>query len=197
MKEKLPDDIVREEIVQAAAQVFENYGYIKSSMQDISDACGKSRSSLYYYFKNIDDVFDAFADKRLNEIFDGCRTQVHPEASLQENLVNFQLYKLNHIKTLIRRYHLAFKDLRQDLNRLFIKIRLLLNEEIAFLAQVIRWAIQKKEIKALSDEDTIFLAETIVTGLRGFEQEIFLFNRFPDFEDKLSWMVSIFYKGLK
>ncbi len=47
----------KEAILDAAAQVFEQYGYRKTSMEDISAALGISRASLYSYFENKAAVF--------------------------------------------------------------------------------------------------------------------------------------------
>ena len=47
----------KEAILDAAAQVFEQYGYRKTSMEDISAELGISRASLYSYFENKAAVF--------------------------------------------------------------------------------------------------------------------------------------------
>ncbi|MDE0756832.1 MAG: TetR/AcrR family transcriptional regulator [Pseudomonadales bacterium] len=47
----------KEAILDAAAQVFEQYGYRKTSMEDIAAMLGISRASLYSYFENKAAVF--------------------------------------------------------------------------------------------------------------------------------------------
>ncbi|EHQ28879.1 TetR/AcrR family transcriptional regulator [Mucilaginibacter paludis] len=197
MKDKVLDDKVREEIIAAATGVFETYGFIKVSMQDISSASRKGRSSLYYYFNNKTEVFDAVVEKMLKHTLELCAHSVSKDASLAQNMANFQLQKLKAIKVLVKQYYLVFRDLRHDPSLLFNKMRLLLDEEFALIDQVLRWAIEKGEIKPLSPQDSRFLGETMVVALRSFEQEIILFDRFPDFEEKLTWIVEIFCNGLK
>lgn len=48
-----------DQIVQASLAAFAQYGFQKTSMQDIADASGVSRPALYQYFKNKKSVFSA------------------------------------------------------------------------------------------------------------------------------------------
>jgi len=187
----------KEAIVLAAIKVFENYGLSKVSMLDISKACGLGRSSLYYYYKNKMEVFDAVCQKLFREIYEKSRAEVSPQQSLEVNMEKYQLKKLKEIKKVIKKHDLAFVDLKTDPSMLFTKIRVLMNEEITLLNEVLNWAMEKNEIRQISAEEQRFMAETMVTSLRSFEQEVILFDRFPDMEVKLSWLASIFSKGLK
>ena len=47
----------REAILAAASEQFKQYGYRKTSMDDIAKRMGVSRASLYSYFENKDDIF--------------------------------------------------------------------------------------------------------------------------------------------
>jgi len=45
------------EILDAASQIFADYGYKKTSMQDIGDRLGMTKSNLYLYFDNKEDLY--------------------------------------------------------------------------------------------------------------------------------------------
>ena len=45
------------EILEAAAEVFAKYGYKKSTMQDIGDRLNMTKSNLYLYFDNKEDLY--------------------------------------------------------------------------------------------------------------------------------------------
>ena len=45
------------EILKVSAEVFSEYGYKKTSMQDIGDRLGMTKSNLYIYFKNKEDLY--------------------------------------------------------------------------------------------------------------------------------------------
>lgn len=191
------EEQIKEEIITAATGVFESYGFTRVSMQDISKAVKKGRTTLYYYFGNKTEVFDAVIEKICLQIFDTCLAVIDPNASMSTNLESFYTKKLQEIKFLTKKYHLVLEDLKQQPELAAAKTRVLLEKEASVLYQMIRWAIEKKEIAELTEADSRFLTETIVTAFKSFEQEIIFFNRFPDMEAKLSWLSLIFCKGLK
>ncbi len=47
----------REEILLAAAKVFQEKGYRGTTVQDIADAVGMLKGSLYYHFANKEEIF--------------------------------------------------------------------------------------------------------------------------------------------
>jgi AcrR family transcriptional regulator len=191
------NDKVRHEIIIAATGVFETYGFDRVSMQDISKASRKGRSTLYYYFKNKMEVLDAVAEKLCGEIFARCEAQVEKEAPIEVNIENFHKQKLQETKTLTSKFHLVLEDLKKDPSMMFTKLRLYMDEEIDLIYKIITWGIEKREVADLNEEDMRFLAGTIVTAFKSFEQEILLFDRFPNMEAKLSWLAMIFCKGLR
>lgn len=53
----MTENTKRDAILEAANEQFRQYGYRKTSMDDISKRLGISRASLYSYFDNKDDIF--------------------------------------------------------------------------------------------------------------------------------------------
>ncbi|GGE45888.1 TetR family transcriptional regulator [Pedobacter psychrotolerans] len=197
MKTNVPDESVRDSIVDAALGVFERYGLHRVSMHDISVASGMGRSSLYHYFGNKMEVFDAVSKKLLEQVFIAAKKEIDTESTMAVNVSKYELKKLEGIKAMSRKYHLALIDLKQDPALLLTKMRIIIHDETKMLNDLIDRAIDRKEILPLNIEDRRFLAETIVTVFRSFEQEILIFDRFPEMEAKLFWLVSIFHKGLQ
>jgi AcrR family transcriptional regulator len=53
----------REEIVEIARGIFAKFGFRKTSMDEIAKAVKKAKSSLYYYFQNKEEVFQAVIER--------------------------------------------------------------------------------------------------------------------------------------
>ncbi|MDG2049084.1 MAG: TetR/AcrR family transcriptional regulator [Myxococcota bacterium] len=53
----------REAILIAASKLFRQYGYRRTSMEDIAQETGMSRPSIYSYFKNKDEVFRSLSER--------------------------------------------------------------------------------------------------------------------------------------
>lgn len=52
-------ELVRQEFLTKAAEVFEKKGYAQTTIQDVAQALQLSRSSLYHYFKSKDEILEA------------------------------------------------------------------------------------------------------------------------------------------
>lgn len=52
-------DIKKEQVFQAASEVFARFGFDKTTLDDIGKRAGLNKASLYYYFKNKEEIFIA------------------------------------------------------------------------------------------------------------------------------------------
>ena len=60
-------DEKRQEIVKVAQQLFDKYGFDRTSMSMISDSLGGSKATLYGYFKSKEELFRAVVDHDIPE----------------------------------------------------------------------------------------------------------------------------------
>jgi AcrR family transcriptional regulator len=59
----------REEILTAAKELFDRRGVYQPSMQDIAEACDITRTTLYDYYRNKDEILDQVAIDYLVELY--------------------------------------------------------------------------------------------------------------------------------
>jgi AcrR family transcriptional regulator len=59
------DKPTRDQIIEAANQLFYRQGYEHTSFSDIADAVQISRGNFYYHFKSKDEILDAVINQRL------------------------------------------------------------------------------------------------------------------------------------
>ena len=71
------NDSVRAAILDSARELFARFGYKKTTMEDIAQSLGKGKSSLYYYFKNKEEIFQAVVDWEGDILFSKLRQIVH------------------------------------------------------------------------------------------------------------------------
>lgn len=190
------NDGVREEIITGAELAFQKYGYSRVTMQDISKEAKKVRSTVYKYFGNKTEVLDAVAIKIMSAIVQDCLLVISKEHSFATNIEKYFSLKLEKIKQLMVNYELLMADLKADPAVILSRSRIMLDDELAVMNEMILWAIENKDIKPLNEEDRMFLAETLYTAFKSFEMDIVLFERFPKYEQKLSWMAQMLHRGL-
>ena len=191
------NDSIREEIIAAADAVFQRYGFVRVSMQDISNECKKGRSTLYHYFKNKTEVLDALCHKIFSRCLEESKATISKRRSFSANIESFNEVKIKRLREVVLKYKLIIEDMRQDPSLLIMQSRIMSQEEILLVKLMISWAMENKEIAELNEEDSQFLAETLQTVFKSFDQEIILFGRFPQFESKIAWLAQIMHKGLR
>src|ERR1700749_1589067 len=81
------DDIIHQEILQAAVRLYRKSGPTKVTLDNVAKATGRSRSSLYYYFKDRDEIFQAV----LNQIAEDVIAEIRHAVAAAENL-NDKIY---------------------------------------------------------------------------------------------------------
>lgn len=52
----------REVIIKTSRKLFARYGYRKTTIDDIANALGKAKGSVYYYFKGKEEIFSAVVE---------------------------------------------------------------------------------------------------------------------------------------
>jgi AcrR family transcriptional regulator len=74
-----PGNTAREEILDAAAELFTTQGYANTSTRRIADAVGIRQASLYHHFATKDDILDALLDNTVDAPLTLAR-ELHAEA---------------------------------------------------------------------------------------------------------------------
>lgn len=197
MKEETEHDVVKEHIVRVSKEVFQRYGLSKVSMDDLSKAAGKGRSTLYHYFKNKKEVFEACVLSELSVIMQEASGKLQKKGGTSYNLHIFYSTKLAGIIALKNQYQNLLEDLR-DQPEIFARLsKILMEEETFALKQLLNWGVADNDIAPMDEEELSFLSNALVTAFRSFELEMALQNKIEDLENRLSWLINILYKGLK
>lgn len=78
----------RDDIIQAAAQIFRQKGYHAASMQDIADAVSLQKASLYHHVESKQDIllsiFDQVLDLLIEDLEQVVQSDLSPDRKLQQ-----------------------------------------------------------------------------------------------------------------
>lgn len=187
-------DEVREQLVQAARQVFVRFGYKKTALDDIAREARKGKSTIYYYFKSKDDIFkaviDAEAEIRAKTIDDQISTIDDP----QQKLKTYIYVRMLTLKKVGNYYEAIKNDL---LDNLYFVNSLRTNHfdaEVNLVKELLLEGIEKEVYTIQNPELT---ARTIVTLLQGFEVPLILKNLSDeDLQKSVDEMLNILFFGI-
>lgn len=188
------EDIIEQQILLAAQQLFQKHGYQKVTMDDVAKAIGKGRSSLYYYYKNKDEVFDAVVAAEINEIFTEINRMVEQAATVEQQLRAFGI-----TKTKISRKRKAFFDaletgMNADEMSQFVQKKQVIQkrirkEEAILLHHILDQGTENREIPALDTKTRETIIYVFMSSLRGLKREMYLENSYARMETAIDMLV--------
>ena len=156
----------KQQIIEAASVTFNRYGFKKTTMDDIAYAAGKGKSSLYYYFKNKEEVFEAVVNHEAENLVSEINKVLGRSKSATEKLKSYINVRM---KRFIERGNLA-TALNDNFLATFSFIEKIRNSykdfEIDTISGIIHEGVEHNEFKPVDAE---FTAETILTCMVGFE----------------------------
>lgn len=184
---------IRDQIVETASRIFSKYGFRKTTMDEIARLMGKGKSSIYYYFKNKEEIYEAVIDHETEILRRELIKAISQASTPQEKLrrfveVRMRIFnKLSNIYDAIRTEvvaHLAsIEKFRQKYDR----------EEIHMLQDILQEGVDKGDFRI---EDTLLTATAIVTALKGLEVPLFWSGTRKDTEERMSDLLDVLFYGI-
>lgn len=189
-------DEIRENILGVAQGIFSRFGFKKTTMEDIAKAARKGKSTLYYYFKSKEEVFEAVVDY---------------EASIMTNklLLIVENEKIDP-KEKLRQYILTRMKMFDELSNLYVTLKQDMLEqyafvqkyrkkydelEMSFIAKILRQG-NEKEIFNVKEENLDAVAFTLSTAMKGLEIPFFTENKYTELESRLDSLMDILFYGI-
>ncbi len=157
---------VKNEITNCAQGLFKQFGLKKTTMDEIAAACGKAKSTLYYYFKSKEEVFDAVLDKELKNIRRTVNEFVDQQTTLQEKL---HAYFITFHQETLDKMNL-FRILKQELKSELAngsRFNSIIDFETNFVAGLLNEGFEKGEFTEIEKEDIPWFAEVMVVSFLG------------------------------
>ena len=184
----------KHQIIEAAGVIFERYGFKKTTMDDIAYAAGKGKSSLYYYFKNKEQVFEAVVAHEAEHLVNEINTSISSSKTAIEKLRSYVTIRM---KRFVQRGNLA-TALNDNFLATFSFIEKIRNNyrdfEIEMISEIIKEGIDNKEFKPV---DSNFVAEAILTCMIGFEVPLLTqSNEIEESVEKINSVIDMFFYGI-
>ncbi len=197
MKEK-KDEIIVQDIINGAKKLMQQYGLKKTTMEDIAKAAGKSKSTLYYYFKDKEEIFDRVINLEIDEFFQTVKITVNKQVDAISMLKAYIVTKVKTLRDKINLYRFAIEnDLQGRVNKEFTNLRNRYdNEEKKLIGSILTKGVESKLFTNEITPEIDTLSELLVSCIRGVEMDIIAHNKNKALADKADLLVSILIKGI-
>lgn len=86
----------REKLIEVARQLFIHKGVAKTTMNDIAHASDKGRRTIYTYFRNKKEIYNAVLESESESLVASVRDIATARRPVEERLREFFLFRLEH-----------------------------------------------------------------------------------------------------
>jgi len=191
------EDLIREEVIEAARGLFQHYGLYKTTMEDIAKALSKGKSTLYYYYKNKDEIFEAVISNEIRDVFKEIRSAVENGKSGEEKLRIYFLTALNSIKKRVLLYRIIKGEIGENLKTIVNLKYKIDNHEVQFIREILAYGMARKEWVSEIESDLELIAYSIVSAIRSITLDMVIEEKFPDWDERIGILSEVFLRGLK
>jgi len=183
----------RTRIILTASKIFSHYGFRKTTMEEISRALKKGKSSIYYYFASKEEIFEAVVLYEANQLRKQLTTAIKEVESPQEKLRNYIYVRMKAFAKLSNYYNAVF-DKNLDHYEFIEKIRSRYDREELAILRLLVYVGNTRGIFRV--EDSEYTAMAIQTMLKGMEVPLFWRKRDIDINDRLDAILNLIFNGI-
>lgn len=180
-------------ILEAAKGVFAKYGFKKTTLDDIARAVGKGKSSLYYYFKNKEELFEAMLSLEVDNLKTEFVTAIEAEKTPKLKLRTYIMLRMRMFVMLISFYPSFRQEFAENWGYIE-RIRLRYDaEELQIIKSILQIGIDQGQF-AITNLD--LTAQAIIKAMKGFEFPWALQHDAVDMERDIDSLLDVLFYGV-
>lgn len=183
----------RRRIILTASKIFSRYGFRKTTMEEISRALKKGKSSIYYYYSSKEKIFEAVVLYEANQLRTRLTRAIKEVDSPPEKLRNYIYVRMKEFAKLSNYYNAVFdKDL--DHYDFIENIRSRYDREELAILRLLVYVGKSRGVFAVKDSE--YTAMAIQTMLKGMEVPLFWRRRDIDINSRLEAILNLIFNGI-
>jgi AcrR family transcriptional regulator len=189
-------DPIREEILLGARDLFERFGFKKTTMEDIARQIGKSKSALYYYYKTKEEIFEGVILNEIETTHNMVAEAVKKEESAANKFRRLFTSLLEGVKQKANKF--SFKSDLYENHFLFESI---VRKRDSYIEELIKdiliLGISQRDVKMMNNAEMSLWASMINITLKATANKIFLEDDFNLSGSQLIFIADTFFNGVK
>jgi AcrR family transcriptional regulator len=156
---------VRMQIVGVARRIFTRYGFRKTTMEEIAVATQMGKSSIYYYFKSKEEIFQAVVEFEAKMLKERLTKIIRKNDSPPERLKAYILFRLHHVRTLENFYAALNEETLSHMGFILEIRRNFEIEEQQLVGQILEDGMEKGVFQQTSPQIGAIAISTMMKGL--------------------------------
>lgn len=156
----------RNMLIDVARQLFAKLGVANTTMNDIAVASHKGRRTLYTYFNNKNEVYQAVVENEMDQMYKALQSVSNKEIPADQKLILFFYTRFDAIKNVVARNGTLKADFFRDIWRVQFVRKSFDRKEIQILDEILKKGVEEGTFEM---PDTHAIAEILHHALKGLE----------------------------
>jgi AcrR family transcriptional regulator len=198
----MKDNRRKETIMKAASECFSRYGYEKTTLDDIGKTAKLNKASLYYYFKNKEEIFIQVILAESEKYISALQESVNEFKTCEEKITHYLIERIRYYRNVLNLNQLSIEVLHQIEPMFDALYNTLLAQEVNFIEKILQEAVDKEGYYAL---DIKKVAESIIDMSTGLKHEAVRRSGaslasdidYTQIEEKIRLLALLILKGMK
>jgi len=156
----------KDQILNAAEEVFTQKGFSEARMDDIAEETGLSKGTLYLYFKSKENLITAILDRIFQREFEQLEEINSEEVSAVEAIWIFTDLAIKDVTTMLRLMPIAYEFLALAFRNKFVQqaLKEYFNRYINILIPVIQHGIDTGEFRQVDAKEAAIATGAVIEG---------------------------------
>jgi AcrR family transcriptional regulator len=168
----------RQQIIDAARSCFAQFGYDRTTLDDIGLKMNLNKSSLYYYFKNKEDIYTEVVYQEADRVIEDLQKEMSVLDGASARIQFYMKKRLVYYRRILSLHKLSAESLRQIQPGFHELYSTILQREVKFIT------LQLKEMtKHVDEEALVKVAELIISSADGIKHDEIIYNRKDTYEE--------------
>lgn len=182
-----------EEILEHASRLIRQYGYAKTTMNDIARACGKTKTFIYHYFPNKEAILEIVINRQIDKLIGELIKAINSESNAKDKIIAYVMTRMRMVKEIASLY-MSFREEYLSSHHIVEQIRHQYDmRETQIIAEILKNG-SDDGVFQITDYEGV--AQAFVVAMKGFEyiwatSNEELFNR-----DRIMSLLDVFFYGI-
>jgi len=180
-------------ILSKSRELFEQFGYQKTTLTDIAKSVGKVKTAIYYYFSGKEEIFAALVQSEAEDFNKKLFNTVEKVEDPIEKMEIYVAKRIQLMQELSKRYHFLKKEFFElmdivEKNRIKSDIK-----EIAYVTAILEDGLAQDKMIV---SDTSFSAKMLVNTMKGLEVQMYVTDQIIVNEKDLQKFIHFLLYGI-
>lgn len=155
----------RDRLIEVARQLFARKGVENTTMNDIASASDKGRRTIYTYFKNKRDIFNAVIESETEQLLERLRAIVCKPVSPEEKLKEYIKCRFVTMKEIVSRNGSLRAGFFRDVRKVDRARRIISQKEVAMLRDILSEGVTQGVFEIENINNTAVILTHAIHGL--------------------------------